>query len=374
MRISPRLFGLLCLTPIAARTQTPSAWSVAERPTVLIGDSERDVREQFVRILGVASTGDGSIAILDAAIPALRVFDANGRWVRDLGRRGSGPGEYLDVSGLVARANGVGVLERSGEVEWLRASGQADRGARVALGTARAGRYNVVPAALLPDGGVVMRADERMFGRTRGEYRQGVGLILVHPTGASDTLGWFPGDSGRADARAPYVPRPYLPGTGVLLATGDDRIAVMTADRDRVQIFDGKGRARFSWTAPLGRPERVTEADVERAREDGLRGLIGNDARVVGEWSANRPLLSSGPLATQLLIARGGTAEIWIERLGRPNNRARWLVMSEEGRTLATVLMPPGVELMEVGRDAILGLHRDEDGVERVVRHGLRRR
>lgn len=368
------LSSLATLILLVQPSSAPPEWTVSDRPSITIGASEIDQRQQFVRILGATTLGDGSIAVLDVGIPALRLYAPNGRWVRDLGRRGRGPGEYVEPSALAARADRVGVLERSGEVDWLLGTGRPDLSTRVMLGTVRDGGYNLVPAALMPEGVVVIRADERMFGRTRGEYRQEVGLILVRADATSDTLGWFPGDSGRADARAPYVPRPYLPRTGLLLATGDDRIAVMTADGPRVRIFDGRGRLLSDWNAPLGRPVRVTPPDVTRAIDDEMRGLTGNDERVVREWADGRPQLASGSLATRLLIGRGLTREFWIERLARPDGRAHWMVMSADGRELAAVRMPAGVELLEVGANAILGLHRDADGVETVVRHALTRR
>jgi len=42
--------------------------------------------------LGVAP--DGSIVVLDTQVPVIRVYAADGSWVRDIGRQGRGPGEY----------------------------------------------------------------------------------------------------------------------------------------------------------------------------------------------------------------------------------------------------------------------------------------
>lgn len=368
------LSSLALLLSLAQPAQSaPVTWVVAERAEVVIGASAVDARQQFVRVAAAETLDDGTIVVLDAAIPAVRLYDARGRWVRDLGRVGDGPGEFREPMALARGVGRIGILERAGEIEWLLVSGRSDGRARVPLGAVRDGRYNLATAALLPDGSALLRANERMFGRARGEYRQEVGLLRVRADGVTDTLGWFAGDSGRADARAPHVPRPYVPGTGLLVAVAPDRIAVMTADRAQVRILDGRGRRLAEWAPPLGRATRASDDDVSRAIDDQMRGVFGNDERVVREWAEGRPRLALGPLATRLLFARGSSSELWIERLGRPEGRARWLVVSETGAPIAEVTMPVGVDLLEVGAGHVLGIHRDEDGVETVVRHALRR-
>ena len=47
----------------------------------------------FGEVRDFAAT-DGRIYVLDLQVPALRVYDWNGGWLRDFGRRGQGPGEF----------------------------------------------------------------------------------------------------------------------------------------------------------------------------------------------------------------------------------------------------------------------------------------
>jgi hypothetical protein len=44
--------------------------------------------------------------VADAYVPAVRVFDRDGTYLRDLGRRGEGPGEFTAVRGLTALSGG----------------------------------------------------------------------------------------------------------------------------------------------------------------------------------------------------------------------------------------------------------------------------
>jgi hypothetical protein len=54
----------------------------------------------------IAVAADGSIYVFDRHVPALRKYDANGKFVKTFGRRGQGPGEYLSVSGVAVAGDG----------------------------------------------------------------------------------------------------------------------------------------------------------------------------------------------------------------------------------------------------------------------------
>ncbi len=49
---------------------------------------------------------DEEIYVVDSQVPTVRVYDHDGTHLRDIGRRGQGPGEYLRPSGLVVDAQG----------------------------------------------------------------------------------------------------------------------------------------------------------------------------------------------------------------------------------------------------------------------------
>ncbi|MFC1544354.1 6-bladed beta-propeller [Gemmatimonadota bacterium] len=76
-------------------TRTGSVWGGrAELQTELsIGDDDKG--EQYVfGFVGGAVLGDNCILVLDAQVPALRKYDLSGRYIRDVGRQGGGPGEF----------------------------------------------------------------------------------------------------------------------------------------------------------------------------------------------------------------------------------------------------------------------------------------
>ena len=48
----------------------------------------------------------GELLVMDAQVPALRVYDSSGRFLRTIGRKGEGPGEYDRVNGLAVHRDG----------------------------------------------------------------------------------------------------------------------------------------------------------------------------------------------------------------------------------------------------------------------------
>ena len=72
-----------------------------------IGVLEGPEELMFGAISEMAVDAEGGIYVFDRQVPALRYFDATGRYVRTLGGEGSGPGEYRDVClGLAVRSDG----------------------------------------------------------------------------------------------------------------------------------------------------------------------------------------------------------------------------------------------------------------------------
>lgn len=111
----PRALALhLCLAalPYATASAQDTTVASADNPPVWgervrliedlrIGTLDGPEKYLFGRVAAVAARpSDGMIFVLDAQVPIIRQYDADGRFVRNVGREGEGPGEYRRVSGM----------------------------------------------------------------------------------------------------------------------------------------------------------------------------------------------------------------------------------------------------------------------------------
>lgn len=67
--------------------------------------------------------------------------------------------------------------------------------------------------------------------------------------------------------------------------------------------------------------------------------------------------------------------ELWVqEYTGLSAAATRYLVLDKSGTAIARVPVPPAFRVTEIGSDYVVGIHRDDDGVEMVGVYGLTRR
>jgi hypothetical protein len=117
MRMSKRIGGLFLLAVLTACSRQEGTFTIEVKDGVryvhnraaALGDSP-GIAIEPVKTIGRAETGDdrylllnpidavagdaGSLLILDARRPAIRTYDSDGTFMADLGRVGSGPGEF----------------------------------------------------------------------------------------------------------------------------------------------------------------------------------------------------------------------------------------------------------------------------------------
>jgi hypothetical protein len=95
--------------------------TVLSQPTQLLGQSlpqwrhteelrigsDADDASGFSDIRGLLVTRSGSIWVLEASLQEIRVFDASGKHLRTVGRKGKGPGEFTYADGMAAAPDGM---------------------------------------------------------------------------------------------------------------------------------------------------------------------------------------------------------------------------------------------------------------------------
>jgi hypothetical protein len=76
-------------------------------PEKRIGAAEGDDTVTFGRIEHIAVTSDNRVFVFDGQGPSLKLFDSSGALVRFVGRKGGGPGEFEQVTGIGLLPNGT---------------------------------------------------------------------------------------------------------------------------------------------------------------------------------------------------------------------------------------------------------------------------
>ena len=93
---------------IVVRTLSGSAWSgdATLVPEGSIGELEGPEEHLFGRILSIAVDDDRNVYVLDEQAQDLRLFDADGTFVRRLARRGEGPGQLSRAEAIAVLSDG----------------------------------------------------------------------------------------------------------------------------------------------------------------------------------------------------------------------------------------------------------------------------
>lgn len=94
---------LLVLLQCTAKEQSETndaETALSAKEEIRIGQLEGENEYVFGAINQIAVGKDGAIFVSDRQVPIIRMYDKNGEFMRNVGREGSGPGEYLRIGGM----------------------------------------------------------------------------------------------------------------------------------------------------------------------------------------------------------------------------------------------------------------------------------
>ena len=246
---------------------------------------------------------DGSIYIIDQVTRLPRVYDTEGRFVRSLGRKGDGPGEYQDASAILIGSDGrVHILDlRLNRRTILSPTGEVI--ATLPLGS---GAPMMASAALLPNNGIVTNRillDAEGAGFAFQEMDATGKRVRLFSEGAFD-INWlydiqrllFVRKNGEL-----WTARPY---SYVLELYTEHRALQRTYER------------AADWFKPLARGENESGGFFDRPPTPNMRAIWEDDAGVL--WTAT--------IVTSVSWTPGPTIAAW-RAAGRPPSsppQERW--------------------------------------------------
>lgn len=352
------------------------ACAIGAEPLVSIGIAEGDEPYMLDRLAGAVRLSDGRIVVANRGTHEIRYFDAAGRHLRSVGRRGDGPGEFRNPFYFNVRPGDtlyVGdfrpfrFLVFSPEGQWLR--------------TISPDPMEINSPAMrgvLDDGRVLLgRTMERTWAQDLFTHD----TVLVRAYDAHgrmvDTLGKFP--TGRYASLVPgsnYFTFPHFESFAQFAAAGT---RIITGHASETELLVRRAEPGY----PLERIIRwnagdrsIPAVDIalarQRAREQIARmppGIRDIDE----ETEAKRPVADRFPAFGLLRHARDG--RIWIREYPRPSDSTahHWIAFGADGRFDCRLDTPRFAEYLEFGADYLLVREPDSLDVERVRLYALGR-
>ena len=354
-------------------TSTPASseatCTFSEEPVLVIGDNEEDDNQWFSSIRGMGRLSDGSVVAVDYASAEVRIFDASGRHLRSMGRRGEGPGEFTNPFILWVTAGDtlwVGNY-RPWSYTVFTAQGQFVR--RIRLEPVYP---NSTDAGGVLENGYTVNAMETLTTRDPDFGVPDTMIVEIH-----DPDGKFVRNLARIPSRV-YGQVSESPEFFWLSKLFDARavvdalgstIALAHGSKPEVQVLDDEFNLRMiiRWSEPNS---EVTRADVRAYREDYRNRIDPSDWDESDDASISpeRPVADVFPAIASIRIGRDG--RIWVRQYDRPREDRGWLAFGAEGEFLCHMNQLPGA-VWEFGADYVLLLHRSELGVQTVRMHSL---
>lgn len=361
-----------------------SEWSLDSLPVVRIGAVGGPPEYQLSRVAFAGRLADGRFVVADDGSSELRWFGPDGHFQLRVGGRGEGPGEFLRVvSAAVTPQDSVVLYDvQNQRLTWFGPEGNLGRTVRLELHPA----MSLVP---LGDGRVVIAEEQPTLNLGGAEYNYSQDSVRVMVTGGTsqplDTVLHVAGREaatwvGYTDGKPTGTRQFGLPFSHpTLVGAVSEQIVLLESGRSELVFFNEGGepvrRARRTDVVPPSLSAALRQEYVSHAvRSATERGAPEQPARIGAEGLLE--VIPEGkrvsPFDRMLTDAVSGT--IWLRdyvfdwNAGDPQH---WTVHDSVGDVLGRVTTPPRLDVMQVGPDVVVGVERDELGVEYVVAYSL---
>ncbi|MDH3732790.1 MAG: 6-bladed beta-propeller [Gemmatimonadota bacterium] len=364
-------------TTDAAAQQASATWTVSVDPVLSIGELDGPDEYIFQSIARALALLDDRIAVADGGLKLIRIYDASGDFVLEIGSGGEGPGEFMDIRDMWLDDSGdMGVFDS----ETLRLT-------RFGLeGSVRESRFvRPPPSDQLPPGTLQIFLGAFSDGSVGLGWLGGGGRLTSNSTtadrlvlGRFDHEGTFLGlmgeqtffervlYAGGGGGPVAFTPVPYWD-------VHADSLYFTDGLRPVIEVRDGSGNVGRTIAVP------AVAADVDAARS-ALARRLDDDRFATVENLNESPRPKAIPTISGLVVDDNGF--VWVRAYEAPEdalwlagdiNRSggSWWVFDRSGQLAATVVMPAGLRPLDIRSDRIIGVSRDDLDVERVVVHTL---
>ena len=366
--------------PVPAPNSAAAA-VLASSPSLVLGElGAASPAEEFVAINGALRPVPNAIVVSDPSAKAIRVFDSTGTFVREVSRRGEGPGEFNRLDGLFA--DGVG-----GFAVW-------DLVRHAAARYDATGKFHGAQVYARPDiagppdqpsrlGRLIILGQQRsgaLLGYTgpccnpegSGTFPLRRTLWLMHRDGTVllvDSLTWRQHYVLEHGTSIHFGEPPYSAEAAV--AVGDAGWFLTPGDRFEIRRM-GPGGA-IEVITRSARPRRfVAPGDVSRAIDRELAAVSKEfrEGERAGLESAVVP--DSMPAYDQLAVDE--LDHVWARVFPDTATTATWDLFTPDGTLLGSAAVPADLTVRQIGADWLLATRKGELDEPLVVLYRMTRR
>lgn len=375
--------GVRIVTVPAGGFDQPAPFQVHLAPHLRVGALDGPETELLTSPGAVARLSDGRIFLVEDGARRARLLESDGEFIRWIGQVGDGPAEYRFASG-------GGVLP--GDTLWIHDGGRRrlvlfdpdGSEARTIPYEAPGGAQRVLFIRLLSDGTLV-HLGTTLSGLAAAESQGSLSEeVLLHFLGPDDEeprrVAHGPGSTYRTETsestpgqRMVLIQLADPTFTPLLRMEVDREGRIWKGDGDGFEVhrLDEEGTLREIFRGgPAPRPFTPTdrrvyeELSLERAPEQAREGFRRN--------LAQREYAQVLPAFSRLVADEAG--RLWIPEFmaHRPGEEPRsWWVLEPGGDFLGRVDVPPGLRVLRIRDDELLGVETDDFDVPYLVGYSL---
>jgi hypothetical protein len=352
-------------------------WVLERDPLLSVGLIDGDDPYLFSRVGDVYLREDGSLVVVENDAEEVRIFDAAGAFVRRFGGAGDGPGEFQATSQSRLIGDTIEIWDAiTDRITAYTLSGQFIRTEHLEV----PGESRRV-AGLFPDGGFLVET-----GGVTGRVPDGKVEVIQAQTR------WGPERPDHLDTLALTATGMYS-NAGVMMTLPFNASGAEALTEDAFYLAPG-GRLEYrrygldgslrrivrggEEPLPVDAASRAAYLDQQRRNFEQLRSaeISANTDILERALSvlSDAPTAESFPMVDQIVVDDG--RRIWIRRYVSEysdQDNQTWLVFDTSDAPAGSLTLPRNLTVKAVYGDRIVGVWRDELGVQTVRVYGIDR-
>jgi hypothetical protein len=352
---------------LSAEQATTQQWTATLRTRAGAVDGPGTLSDVFHVELGP----ENEILAVQPTVPTISVFDASGRFLRDIGRSGAGPGEFRVVGRIGWTRDTLWAMDpAAGRLHLFDRRLQFARTITPIITDQPTGVMRLLPGPLLADGSILgipfnapgTDSEPLILLTESGSIRRTLGRISTRGNAIPLKIRSGPG----GEQRSPWADYPlWIPtadGGSIIIVSrpvatraGEAHFGIARIDLEGDTIANA--RVPYS-PVPLSRRARDQEyrSIAQNLARSPMRS--GTVAQLEEDVRSSIPAPEFFPPVNKVVAGRDGT--IWLRREPATGNFADWQIFSAAGTELGRVQLPAALRVYGAEAGRVWGVARDD--------------